>query len=214
MDAAGNGPLIDPSNPGRLPGVQSHVCRNLGRGGTILATDQPRSTGTEKDVQLAAAGDTRAFERIYREHAARVHSLARRMMGPEEADDTTQEVFVRVWEKLDTFRGEAAFGTWLHRVAVNLILTRARSRRRQGAWIVDDEEAVESASTGPAPAWSSMDLEAALARLPHGARQVFVLHDVEGYRHEEIADLLGLATGTSKSQLHRARMALRQHLDR
>jgi RNA polymerase sigma-70 factor (ECF subfamily) len=134
------------------------------------------------------------------------------MIGAEDADDMTQEVFVRVWEKLDTFRGDAAFGTWLHRVAVNLILTRARSRRRRGAWIVDDVEAVESASTGPAPAWASMDLEAALARLPHGARQVFVLHDVEGYRHEEIAEMLEMAVGTSKSQLHRARMLLRQHL--
>lgn len=134
------------------------------------------------------------------------------MIGPDEADDTTQEVFVRVWEKLDSFRGDAAFGTWLHRVAVNLILTRSRSLKRHGAWIVDDEEALESASTGPTPAWSSMDLEAALDRLPPGARQVFVLHDVEGYRHEEIAELLDMAVGTSKSQLHRARMLLRQHL--
>jgi RNA polymerase sigma factor (sigma-70 family) len=125
----------------------------LGRGGAILATDQPRSTGTERDVELAAAGDTRAFERVYREHAARVHSLARRMIGPEDADDATQEVFVRVWEKLDTFRGDAAFGTWLHRVAVNLILTRARSRKRHGAWIVDDEEAFESASGGSPWTW-------------------------------------------------------------
>ncbi|MGH7542919.1 MAG: RNA polymerase sigma factor, partial [Gemmatimonadota bacterium] len=148
----------------------------------------------------------------YREHAARVHSLARRMIGPEEADDATQEVFVRVWEKLHTFRGDAAFGTWLHRVAVNLILTRARSRKRHGVWIVDDQEAVLSASTGPAREWASMDLESALARLPDGARQVFVLHDVEGYRHEEIAEMLEMAVGTSKSQLHRARMLLREHL--
>ena len=212
MDAPGTGPLIDPSNPGRPRGVQPDVCENLGRGGTILATDQPRSTGTDKDIELAAAGDTRAFERLYREHSARVHSLARRMIGPDEADDATQEVFVRVWQKLDTFRGDSAFGTWLHRVAVNLILTRARSRKRHGAWIVDDEEAVEAASIVPVSRWSSMDLEAALARLPHGARQVFVLHDVEGYRHEEIAEMLEMAVGTSKSQLHRARMLLRQHL--
>ncbi len=169
-------------------------------------------TGTDKDIQLATAGDTRAFERIYREHAARIHSLARRMIGPEEADDATQEVFVRVWEKIDTFRGDSAFGTWLHRVAVNLILTRARARRRQGAWTVDDEEAVERASSGATAEWASMDLERALARLPHGARQVFVLHDVEGYRHEEIAEMLEMAVGTSKSQLHRARMLLRQLL--
>lgn len=169
-------------------------------------------TGTENDIQLAAAGDTRAYERLYREHVARVHSLARRMIGPEEADDLTQEVFVRAWERLDSFRGEAAFGTWLHRVAVNLILTRARSRKRHGAWIVEDEDAIESASFEPPAQEHSMDLEAALERLPDGARRVFVLHDVEGYRHEEIAEMLDLAVGTSKSQLHRARMLLRRHL--
>ncbi|MGH7573179.1 MAG: RNA polymerase sigma factor [Gemmatimonadota bacterium] len=169
-------------------------------------------TGTENDIRLAAAGDTRAYERLYREHVARVHGLARRMIGPEEADDLTQEVFVRAWEKLDTFRGDAAFGTWLHRVAINLLLTRARSRKRHGAWIVEDEEAVEWASVEPPPQEDSMDLEAALERLPEGARRVFVLHDVEGYRHEEIAEMLDLAVGTSKSQLHRARMLLRQHL--
>lgn len=169
-------------------------------------------TGTESDIHLAVAGDTRAYERLYRDHVARVHGLARRMIGPEEADDLTQEVFIRAWEKLDSFRGDAAFGTWLHRVAVNLILTRARSRKRHGAWIVKDEDAVEWASVDPPLQEVSVDLEAALERLPDGARRVFVLHDVEGYRHEEIAEMLDLAVGTSKSQLHRARMLLRRHL--
>ncbi len=169
-------------------------------------------TGTENDIRLAVSGDTRAYERLYRDHVARVHGLARRMIGLDDADDLTQEVFVRVWEKLDTYRGDAAFGTWLHRVAVNLILTRARSRKRHGAWIVEDEEAIELASVAPPPQEDSMDLEAALEKLPDGARQVFVLHDVEGYRHEEIAEMLDLAVGTSKSQLHRARMLLRRHL--
>lgn len=169
-------------------------------------------TGTESDIRLAAAGDTRAYERLYRDHVARVHGLARRMIGPDEADDLTQEIFVRAWEKLDSFRGDAAFGTWLHRVAVNLILTRARSRKRHGAWIVKDEDAMESATVEPPAREDSMDLESALEKLPDGARQVFVLHDVEGYRHEEIAEMLDLAVGTSKSQLHRARMLLRRHL--
>ncbi|HZD17475.1 MAG TPA: RNA polymerase sigma factor [Actinomycetota bacterium] len=169
-------------------------------------------TGTENDVQLAVAGDTRAFERLYRDHVARVHGLARRMIGPEEADDLTQEVFVRVWEKLETFRGDSAFGTWLHRVAVNFILTRARSRKRQGAWILDDVEALDLVGTEPVTQGTAIDLEAALGRLPEGARQVFVLHDVEGYRHNEIAEMLDLAVGTSKSQLHRARLLLRRHL--
>ena len=169
-------------------------------------------TGTENDIRLAAAGDTRAYERLYRDHVARVHGLARRMIGPDEADDLTQEIFVRAWEKLDSFRGDAAFGTWLHRVAVNLILTRARSRKRHGAWIVEDEEAMDRAAAEPPPREVTMDLETALEKLPDGARQVFVLHDVEGYRHEEIAEMLDLAVGTSKSQLHRARMLLRSHL--
>ena len=155
-----------------------------------------------------------AFERLYLAHAARVNGLARRMVGADEADELTQDVFVRAWEKLGTFRGEAAFGTWLHRLAVNLLLGHRRVRRRHGERFSDDEEAVERAGTRPMDAAISVDLEAAIGRLPDGARRVFVLHDVEGYRHEEIADMLGVTTGTSKSQLHRARMILREHLGR
>jgi RNA polymerase sigma-70 factor (ECF subfamily) len=168
------------------------------------------------DVRLAAGGDTAAFERLYRTHVARIHGLARRMVGPDDADDLTQEVFVRAWDKLDTFRGEASFGTWLYRLGMNLMITYRQSRSRQPTWLTEDEHELES---GPAPRvgtmdWSSMDLDAALAALPDGARKVFVLHDVEGYRHEEIGEMLGIAPGTSKSQLHRARMLLRERLSR
>lgn len=133
------------------------------RPGAALPTDHlpsDRSDAEAVEVALAASGDTHAFERLYRAHVAQVHSLARRMLGEEHADEVTQDIFVRAWQKL------------------------------------------------------SVDFEAAIERLPPGAREVFVLHDVEGYRHEEIAGLLGVAVGTSKSQLHHARMALRRHLDR
>ncbi|HUP00447.1 MAG TPA: RNA polymerase sigma factor [Gemmatimonadota bacterium] len=155
-----------------------------------------------------------AFERLYLAHAARVHGLARRMVGADEADELTQDVFVRAWEKLGTFRGEAAFGTWLHRLAVNVLLghRRARDRRNERFWT--DEETVAGAGARPAEPAVTVDLEAAMARLPGGARRVFVLHDVEGYKHGEIADMLGVTEGTSKSQLHRARMLVREHLNR
>ncbi len=168
------------------------------------------------DVALAAAGDAHAFERLYRAHVTRIHGLARRMLSEGEADEATQDAFVRAWEKLGTFRGESAFGTWLHRLAVNVILGRRGERgRRRGtrqSRELADEGLLELAPSRRRTPELTMDFERALARLPEGARQVFVLHDVEGYRHEEIATMLGLATGTSKSQLHRARMALRHHL--
>jgi RNA polymerase sigma-70 factor, ECF subfamily len=166
------------------------------------------------DVAMAAAGDQRAFERIYRLHVARIHSLARRMAGSEsDADELTQDVFVRAWERLGTYRGEAAFGTWLHRLAVNVVLNWRRSeageRQRIGEGV--DAELVEGRRGAGAEA---LDLEGAIARLPRGARQVFVLHDVEGFKHEEIAAMIGVTTGTSKAQLHRARMLLRALLER
>ncbi len=165
------------------------------------------------DARRAASGDETAFERLYRRHVARIHTLARRRAGADAADDLTQDVFVRAWDKLATFRGESAFGTWLHRLAVNVILSRHRSERNDRAWIVDDVYAMESASGHLHHPAAAMDLEAAIARLPEGARRVFVLHDVEGWTHEEIAEQMGLVPGTSKSQLSRARAALRRMLD-
>jgi RNA polymerase sigma-70 factor, ECF subfamily len=173
-----------------------------------------KSDSDAVDATLAASGDAHAFERLYRGHISRVHTLARRMLSDDEADEATQDVFVRAWEKLATFRGEAAFGTWLHRLAVNVILGRRERRGLQRQRYLEGDAVLESVAGRRSIPEASMDMETAIGRLPDGARQVFVLHDVEGYRHEEIAEMLGLATGTSKSQLHRARMALRQHLDR
>ena len=166
------------------------------------------------DVSRAQNGDTRAFERLYRTHAARVFCLARRMIGSDLAGELTQDVFVRVWEKLKTFRGEAAFGTWLHRVAINVILHRRGVLRTERARLDEDEGALETVPARPGTSEFGVDFEGAIGKLPSGARTVFVLHDVEGFKHEEIADLLGVTAGTSKAQLHRARMILRQHLCR
>jgi RNA polymerase sigma-70 factor (ECF subfamily) len=135
------------------------------------------------------------------------------MAGPDAADDLTQDIFVRAWDKLATFRGDSAFGTWLHRLAVNVVLSRHRSERNERTWIVDDEAALAMAARATAHPATRMDLDAAIARLPDGARKVFVLHDVEGWTHEEIAEQMGLVPGTSKSQLSRARAALRRMLD-
>jgi len=166
------------------------------------------------DTALAASGDGSAFERLYRTHVARVHTLVRRMLDTDEADDITQDVFIRAWQKLSTFRGESAFGTWLHRLAVNVILARRKSVGIERGRFIAEEAPLEAMSGRPVTPELSMDFEEALQRLPEGARQVFVLHDVEGYRHDEIARMLGVVPGTSKSQLHHARMALRRHLDR
>jgi RNA polymerase sigma-70 factor (ECF subfamily) len=185
-------------------------------GATLLQRDRAldRNDADAVEVALAASGDAHAFERLYRTHVGRVYALVRRMLDDDDADEVTQDIFVRAWQKLGTYRGEAAFSTWLHRVGINVILARRQAMGvRRTRFLESDDvlEAVPSRRSGPE---SSLDFEAALDRLPSGARQVFVLHDVEGYRHEEIADMLGLAVGTSKSQLHRARMALRRHLDR
>ncbi|MBK5097431.1 MAG: RNA polymerase sigma factor [Gemmatimonadetes bacterium] len=187
--------------------------------GTALAEsrhDDPRGSSDEReDVRRATAGDMEAFERLYRTHVARIHGLTRRMLGEEWADELTQDVFVRAWTKLDTFRGDSAFGTWLHRVAVNLVLARRKELSRSHDRFIGDGEAVVQQATGrmDRPA-IRLELEAAVTKLPDGARQVFVLHDVEGYRHREIAELLGVTTGTTKAQLHRARMILRQYVSR
>lgn len=163
------------------------------------------------DVVLAARGDTAAFERVYRAHVPRVHGLARRMAGADAADELTQDIFVRVWQKLATFRGESSFGTWLHRLAVNVIVERFRTLgARRDRFLADGEPVLEmTAAPVRARPDLAMDLENAMTELPPGARTIFVLHDVEGYRHEEIATMLGISSGTSKSQLHRARHALR-----
>ncbi|SEP94418.1 RNA polymerase sigma-70 factor, ECF subfamily [Solimonas aquatica] len=161
----------------------------------------------------AAAGDARAFEQLYRRHVGRVHGLCVRLCEGDraKAEQYTQDVFVRAWEKLASFRGEAQFSTWLHRLAVNLVLGEYRLLKR---WIsfedVPDEQLPQQ--DAPAAAGEHADLERALARLPKGARTVLLLFDVEGYGHEEIAALTGIAVGTSKAQLHRARRLMKEWL--
>jgi RNA polymerase sigma-70 factor (ECF subfamily) len=186
-----------------------------GPGAATLEHEQTgRPDSDAVDATLAASGDATAFERLYRHHLPRIYCLVRRMLNDDDADEVTQDVFVRAWQKLATFRGESAFGTWLHRLAINVILARRETLgTRRKRYLEGDAmlEVLPSRKPGPELA---MDFETAMERLPDGAREVFVLHDVEGYRHEEIAEMLGLATGTSKSQLHRARLALRKHLER
>lgn len=165
------------------------------------------------DVGRAAAGDVEAFERLYRATVGRVYALARRRAGEDAADDLTQEVYLRAWRKLHTFRHDASFATWLHRLAVNLILSKRAVERKREARHVAGDGLLDSMATRARSPGVKMDLEAALARLPTGAREVFVLYDVEGYTHDEIAGMLKISAGTSKSQLHRARMLLRGHLN-
>lgn len=179
------------------------------RGGVTGVTGEDDACA---DVARAAAGDAAAFERLYRRHVGRIYSLARRMLGAEEAEDATQEVFVRAWQKLDRFRGESAFGTWLHRVAINSLLGRRAALATRRSRFEGSEAGAPPLATRPARVDLRVDFDAALERLPRGAREVFVLHDVEGYTHEEIGAMLEVTAGTSKSQLHRARMALREYL--
>src|SRR5947208_4636722 len=179
-------------------------------GDTRAGAAPPRTL--DNDVALAAAGDASAFERIYRTHVARIHSLTRRMLGSHEADEVTQDIFVRTWQKLGQFRGDSQFSTWLHRLAVNVVIERRRSFAIQRERMSDDPAALDLVTVAPARADLTVDFEAAIEQLPAGAREIFVLHDVEGYKHREIAVLLDITSGTSKRQLHRARMLLRRHL--
>jgi RNA polymerase sigma-70 factor, ECF subfamily len=167
-------------------------------------------------VRAAQCGDTAAFEAIYRRFSARVHTLCLRICADSyQAEELTQDVFVRIWTKLDTFRWESEFATWLYRVAVNQALSGLRAKKQRTNWelLTDDPAGVAGPSRNTHPG-RILDLEKAIAALPDGARTVFVLHDVEGYRHGEIANLMGLAEGTCKAQLHRARRLLREALTR
>ncbi len=187
----------------------------LGARMTPLREDEDRRVVEGRLVKAAQAGDLLAFERLYRENERRVFALCLRMSCDAAlAEELTQEVFVRAWRKLGTFRGESSFSSWLYPLAVNVTLSERRSRRRRLARIVatEDPASLEPAPRPPAPE-RGFDLEKALAALPPGARAVFVLHDVEGRTHEEIGTLLNVAPGTSKAQLHRARRLLREVLE-
>ena len=177
-----------------------------------LSGETPVRGGVDVDVALAAGGDTSAFERLYQAHVGRIHGLTRRMLGTHEADEVTQDIFVRTWQKLGQFRGESAFSTWLHRLAINVVIEKRRSFAIQRERMTDDPDALDMLTVAPARADLTVDFEHAIEQLPSGAREIFVLHDVEGYKHREIAVMLEIATGTSKRQLHRARMLMRRHL--
>lgn len=170
----------------------------------------PSSRPVDDRVRRAQQGDISAFEGLYRDHIGRVLALTRRMVGGDQAraEELTQQAFVRAWKNLERFRGDSAFATWLHRIAVRVVVDEERS-----AWFrrVDSGSVERGGTSDPA---AGLDLEAAITTLPAKARRVFVLHDVEGWRHHEIAEALGVSVGTSKSQLSRARSLLRERLVR
>lgn len=177
-------------------------------------------------VQLAVAGDESAFRTLYERHSGRVFALCLRMSGSrEQAAELLQDVFVHLWGRLSSWRGEAALSSWIHRLTVNLVLTSLRGEKRRakheepdsGRRTADggeDEPAPAGPFVPPAAVEDAIDLEHAIAELPAGARTVFVLHDVEGYQHDEIAKMTGTAEGTCRAQLHRARKLLMERLER
>jgi len=184
----------------------------------------PPATWTEPEaIRLAQAGNAAAFEFLYRLHSRRVYALCLRMVGnPADAEDLMQEAFLQLYRKIGTFRGESAFSTWLHRMTVNVVLMRLRKKSLPTDSL---EETIEPDAEGSAPkrdvgapdlrlsgAVDRVNLERSIEKLPPGYRTVFVLHDVQGYEHNEIADIMGCSVGNSKSQLHKARTRLRELL--
>lgn len=187
--------------------------QGIGGGSGAMASDLALT-------RKAASGDMQAFEEVYRLHHRRVYSICLRMTGsPTEAEDLTQDIFIHLFHKIGGFRGESAFTTWLHRMTINQVLMHFRRQKRRRAHPVEEvelsAEVVDRVElSGRMPVLDQIALDDALAKLPHGYRTVLILHDVEGYEHEEIARRLGCATGTSKSQLHKARLRLRKLLAR
>ena len=162
------------------------------------------------DAACAARGDTHAFERLYRRHGVRVHALSRRFLGEALADDGMQDVFVQAWQQLGQFRGEARFSTWLHRVAVSVLLRKLTIVRRITSRLsMGDPDLLPARSSSTE---TRVDVDAALAQLGEEVRAVVVLHDIEGYGHAEIAELVGISVSASKMRLHRGRMQLRERL--
>ena len=181
--------------------------------GLTMPPAEPAVANDVDDVHAAAAGDRRAFQRLYHLHVGRIHGAIFRLAGYDHAraEDLTQEAFIRAWQKLPGFRHESAFGTWLYRLAINVALMDIRARSADPVSTVDDEHLPDNGET-PFCAAERDELERAIGLLPPRARAVLVLHDVEGWRHEDIGNELGMAVGTSKAQLHRARGLLRKTL--
>jgi len=177
------------------------------------------TAATDRDptelVARCQAGDAEAFETLYRHHASRIYTLASRMAGsPEDGEDLLQEIFLQAYRKIDSFKGDAAIGTWLYRLALNHCLDYVRGRQakmKKQTDTLDADRSFEPAARRDMPI-ARLDLERAIARLPEGCREAFVLHDVEGFDHKEVGSLLGVAEGTSKSQVFKARLKLRTFL--
>lgn len=183
---------------------------------TELATMDRSEERARNDELVARArqGDLKAFEALYRSHCGRVNALCLRMLAdPHAAEECVQTTFIKAWENLAKFQGRSSYGTWLHRIAVNEVLGRQRKQGRLRRHL----EPVEDLDARPDPIPQvtdlEMDLDAAIAQLPDGARNVLVLHEIHGYSHDEVGELLGIAAGTCKAQLHRARRLLRQRLE-
>ncbi len=178
----------------------------------LVFLNEPGMTDEADWISRAQRADAKAFEFLYRLHVDKVYGLCLRMTGNvAEAEDCTQEAFIQAWNKLDKFRGDSAFSTWMHRIAVNAVLGRIRKSKRERDRIqLATEEVLSPASINDDG--ELQDLSDAVNRLPEGARHVFVLYGVYGYSHEEAGNMLGIATGTSKAQLHRARRLLAQQL--
>lgn len=178
-----------------------------------VALTEEEAGGEAAYIARAQRADASAFETLYREHVGKVYGLCLRMTGnASEAEDCTQEAFIQAWHKLDRFRGDSSFATWMHRVAVNAVLGRMRRDRRERDRLRAVGE-LEREEPARGDSGDLEDLQQAVDSLPSGARHVFVLHAVYGYSHEETGEMLGIASGTSKAQLHRARRLLAQQLD-
>jgi RNA polymerase sigma-70 factor (ECF subfamily) len=196
----------------------------LSREPAVVPLRTSQNTEETDDAALVArakSGNVEAFEALYRRHGGRVHALCLRLTADgQRAAELTQDVFVRAWDGLPAFRGESAFGSWLHRIAVNASLMSRRSDQRRTSRVSLAEDlatpttSAPDAIVAPRDVESAIDLERALQSLPAGARAAFVLHEIEGYTHEEIAGLTGIAAGTVRAQLHRARRLLMEALER
>jgi RNA polymerase sigma-70 factor, ECF subfamily len=184
--------------------------------GTYPSTSAEDRAAAQERVRRAQAGDVDAFELLYREHSPRIYALCLRLKAGDTSDATEllQDVFIKAWRRLDTFRGDSAFASWLHRLAVNTMLENSRSDQRRTARVLPMEDTSRLAGAARSSGVESrMDMESAIASLPKGARLAFVLHDIEGYQHQEIAEQLSVTVGTVKAQLHRARRLLRERLE-
>jgi RNA polymerase sigma-70 factor (ECF subfamily) len=215
-------------------GMQTNLARKHSTSPMSALPPADDATDREPDLQLverARAGDVGAFEQLYRLEVGRVYALCLRLTADAiRAKELTQTVFVRAWDRLSSFRGDAKLSSWLHRIAVNEMLVEARSDRRRRARVMLADDGLDAeyggpendasrapvggAYTPPADTETRIDLERAIAALPPGARTVFVLHDIHGYRHEEISRMTGSAEGTLRAQLHRARKLLMEALSR